>query len=331
MLLGNPGATLGGTWSHGLLDTVFRPVYYYGRRPSVDSPTPDPTNLAPLGVGSMPVGVGTLATRTGAETGGHTGADVEYTQPYIYESRYDIVGCHAAMTWEAYGDLINTLMDPANADYAVRKCWAQYYLSYRFRANPLADVTWGSNLGTNQQNFAEAMAKSVPLLLANCTNFKVEFAGDFVSQDAAGLVNVAYAGAFGVPNYANPQVDGVIDFNIHPVTGQRTIRWYGMCDTGIDPATLPDPRTTGSMPVAPVVYSRLGQALPFEESVPTTLNGGPYICAWSRRELDLSSAWMWVAPTLAPRLIRITVQIADPDGHVGDGMTQQFVFPVRFE
>jgi hypothetical protein len=105
------------------------------------------------------------------------------------------------------------------------------------------------------------------------------------------------------------------------------------------------------MPVAPVYFSRgVGpaagqhQVLPFEEVCPLHPVSGAlpnvhdlqyqYLCSWSPREMHAPGEGATVpAPKaqLAPQLIRITVQLVDADGHLQDGMTQQFIFPVRFQ
>jgi hypothetical protein len=87
---------------------------------------------------------------------------------------------------------------------------------------------------------SEAMAKAMPVLLNNCSQFLVEYAGDFVTQDTRQFVpdpsnaNVLIANVdWG--NVTGPGPDNVIDFVVDHTGVTNTnylvaakIRWYGL-------------------------------------------------------------------------------------------------------
>ena len=330
-------------YHNGVPDLLNRPVHYYYRDPTLTEP--DAINLSPLSW----VTTAALGTTPGYLAPPGPVAGTYDTSHLIYQSRYDAIGTHEGFSWDDYGGLLSTCRDPAaGPPYTYNTMTSLQYFSavhfnYRFQGVPNADVYQG----LTAQQFADILAQNVPLFLSACARFKVDFAGDFISQSpATGLVNVTYTpklnGGFDATDYATPQTDGVIDFNIDPLTQERTIRWYGLPDDPAmpipNPAAFAAPGDLGrSIPVAPVFYSRgngvsagTHQWIPFEETFPnhpiSNVNWrtpDTYRCSWSRRE-------MANATTLAPRLIRITIQILDADGRLEDGMTQQFIFPVKF-
>lgn len=80
---------------------------------------------------------------------------------------------------------------------------------------------------------AEGVARTVPCFVPHCTQFIVEYAGDFLSQDS----NSTSATYGKIVNFADGNgggTDGEIDFTV--VNGVRQIRWYGYPrDTGQPP------------------------------------------------------------------------------------------------
>lgn len=95
-------------------------------------------------------------------------------------------------------------------------------LSYRFNGNPFGQrgFTGGRN------DLALSLAQSAPVLAPRCTNFIVEFAGDFVTQNDVPQ-NLTAGGS--IPTYGQVTAgvpDGEIDFVVF--RGQRRIRWYGL-------------------------------------------------------------------------------------------------------
>ncbi len=107
-------------------------------------------------------------------------------------------------------------------------------LSYRFRANP----------NIMKPMDAAGVAQAQPVLLRHCTQFLVEFAGDFVKQSndvqvprgsPQQYLNTDYGNVMDVYfDKKDPQpTDGIIDYYVlkgnvnDPKTWVRKIRWYG--------------------------------------------------------------------------------------------------------
>src|SRR5690606_8883085 len=80
---------------------------------------------------------------------------------------------------------------------------------YRFSANPHPTRPLDSI----------DVALTAPIFLSHCSQFIVEYAGDFTSQDPTTGALLAEVG---------DQPDGVTDFIVDPDTGARSIRWYGL-------------------------------------------------------------------------------------------------------
>lgn len=102
--------------------------------------------------------------------------------------------------------------------------------SYRASAVPFA-----ARGGSVPDPLGQTLAQTSPILLPRVSQFIVEYAGDFISQDnnqydALGQPNKTWGDALGYPQGAQP--DGQIDYVVF--RGQKRIRWYGL------------PRYTGS-------------------------------------------------------------------------------------
>jgi type II secretory pathway pseudopilin PulG len=164
---------------------------------------------------------------------------------------------------------------------------------------------------------AQKVAQQVPIFVPACTQFIVEFAGDFLEQNpSTGAVEDVNS------NGTVFESDGQIDYV--PGTGQ--VRWYGMPrDTngnGIISASDGD--------VVPVRDVAGGTAPVFERVLPTTSalsnysNSGVtlsrYIAAWGPTDLN------------RPKMIRITLVIDRPEaeGRLLEGQSFEYVFNVGY-
>lgn len=165
-----------------------------------------------------------------------------------------------------------------------------------------------------------AAAQQVPIFLPGCTQFIVEFAGDFMAQD--GPTPGAPWDKNGDSNAGN-DTDGVIDY----VAGTAQIRWYGYPrDTNGDGVIRADQGD-----VAPV-QDTLRVAPAFQEVLPTgslqaanynyanATSLGTYVASWSPGE------------TNRPKMIRITLVIDRPEaeGKLFDGQSFEYVFNVGY-
>jgi hypothetical protein len=196
------------------------------------------------------------------------------------------------------------------------------FLNYRFQCEPkpprpLTTLT---------------AAYYAPSFVSGCSQFCVEFAGDFVSQNAAD----------GSPITSTPGPDGIIDFRI--VNGTRQIMWYGLArnvvgdaQTNFNPkynSSRPDVDSvqniwsgTGALPAGTQTTGGI-QAYSFEKtSLPNAAdtantanpeNPTTYIAAWHPKETN----------NPRPKLIRITWAVDDPSNRLGLPVTFEYVFPV---
>jgi hypothetical protein len=191
---------------------------------------------------------------------------------------------------------------------------------------------FGNSLPTRPLSSADAAGMS-PILLTGCTQFIVEYAGDFVTQASDGSVTSA------VPDRASGSE--VIDFVV--TNGVRGIRWYGfprdVNGDGAIPGTAAGVNGLNVVSSPDVVPLRDLLALagapsaPFERNIATSLpttrtnyvanlrRDDSYMVAWSPDQLTGANA-------RPPSLIRIIVTVADPSGRLQEGITQEYVFKV---
>lgn len=198
-------------------------------------------------------------------------------------------------------------------------------MDYRFLADmyPVRPVT------------SAALGKTVPAFVPHCTQFAVEYAGDFVTQDVLGNVTA------GVP-------DGRIDFYVVNLATNPTYltRWYGFprnihgtnsvlsyaAGRGnndlVDVVPLRDVlQTCTAGPLPPLAFERnVNTTIPVPASgdyagitggVPDTAPNAQYMCAWGPDEQ---------MNNLMPKMIRFIVTVEDPSGKVPDGQTVEDVF-----
>ena len=195
---------------------------------------------------------------------------------------------------------------------------------------------------------AATASRQVPIFISGCSQFIVEFAGDFCTQ-----VNDSSAANYGKPLAGNPTPDGITDFALS--NGQRTIRWYGYPrDTDSTPgisvavqgndsdvvtvsdfvlpigsgysvldATVTPHSTTG---LVPFEHGTFLTALPAPLTRKTYASGDPtfrYYAAWGPDSVDNITR-------PRPKMYRITLTIDRPEmaGRSADGQTFQYIFSV---
>ncbi|HEY2584338.1 MAG TPA: prepilin-type N-terminal cleavage/methylation domain-containing protein, partial [Tepidisphaeraceae bacterium] len=239
----------------------------------------------------------------------------------LYASRYDLADTSIA----AYRNALATAgvnwwqgmsgLDPTGPNQT------------RYDGNPFARKPGGTQNGTETQQLSAAVAQMSPIFVRGCSQFIVEFAGDYVTQDINGTIT---AGG------SDGQIDYYVDNN-----GARQIRWYGfMRDTAADGGPVATASATvkgdgGVMPVG-MTLSKAGLTAPaswlvsgnlaFErvsaasyvwpgtKNTSTNTNGlpvwyvNPYVCAWGPDTDKLGIP--------RPKMIRITIGVDDPTGHL---------------
>jgi prepilin-type N-terminal cleavage/methylation domain-containing protein len=233
----------------------------------------------------------------------------------IYSSRYDEVGCSVAQFNTAAANFPGTYTPPATAQLAFRNSMFFRYCANPFPIKPLT---------------AANMAGVAPIFLRHCSQFIVEYAGDYLTQDPnSGSVSAA-------------QGDGVVDFIVDPVTGAHKIRWYGFPrDTNNDGVIdlvhdvvplrdvlqAPGPNgaaqpTTTTAPWESFLPSAAAFA-PAANYVGNTPASAQYLCSWGAE-----SQWPLANNTYGtglPRMLRITLALDDPSGRLASPQTYEYV------
>ncbi len=231
----------------------------------------------------------------------------------------------------------------------------------RFQAQPFFLQT--SSGGTAQPKItAEAVALQAPILIRGCTQFTVEYAGDYLNQTTTGATAAnqgvidTYIRKSSGGGYENGSTDGQIDYVLQPVPGSspttyaRTIRWYGLPRSTSNNTTLNaingdvcplrDMFTvasgaTASAGFTPVAYSdgsTIPANAPFEQTFPT-YQPSDYI-GTANTSGNMTSTLTNPATYLCafgpndpkPKMIRITITVDDPGGRLGDGQTYEYVY-----
>lgn len=178
----------------------------------------------------------------------------------------------------------------------------------RYAANPFIQKP-GTTGGNPTQTLGAAIAQASPVFVRGCSQFIVEFAGDYLDQTAA------------TPVLGQ---DGQIDYTVDPVTKAHLVRWYGFprdtSGTGtVDTSHGVIPLST-LLATAPAPFERKvpnGSAPPWVSSTSTS-NGmpatyaQPYVCAWDQ------FTDQYHIPR--PKMLRITIAVDEPTGHLN---TQQ--------
>jgi len=270
------------------------------------SPTANPDSSSPFTPGS------TAYSQRAAGSTVSRGANFIY----LRDSRYDLIG----VSVENFQTIMKEVVRLAGA---TTDWWSEMMLSERFETNP----------ALVRPISASAVAAQSPIFMQGCTQFIVEYAGDFVAQfndpDLANFGQVS--GAFNSPT---PTTDGEIDFVV--INNRKQIRWYGMPrDTSgdgkipraaananvnqmVDVVPLRDMLTLAGAGNGPAIFEKdVNADLPTaaDYAAPGALAfANSYTCAWGP------------ADNVRPRMIRLTIVIDDPNGRLPDGQTYEYVF-----
>lgn len=277
-------------------------------------------NLSPLSWNST---VSLSGQRNEYESGDATPRPIQ-----IQDSRYDLAGTSIQVYKKTFNDWF------AAATAAQRQGWADNAFNYRFMAYPYP----------TRPVTAAAAARTVPIFLPACSQFIVEFAGDFVTQAIDGSVTAV-------------SPDGEIDFFLQPDNAgllpaptpanrdrwRRNIRWYGFprdidgdgIIKGVAGGNVHNNELADVVPVrdvantAPAAFRPGANGLAFEKEMDTNLKQQA-----NYTQLDPSRAVnrytvAWGDPTTVnfglPRMIRLTIALDDPNGRLGESQTYEYV------
>jgi hypothetical protein len=205
--------------------------------------------------------------------------------------------------------------------------------------------------------YAELSA-TAPIFIANCTQFIVEYAGDYLNQDPTtgavdpALQNVSVsqsdgtydATKFGVADAVNPadgsiihgKTDGQIDYildksadtnNNDPTKWVRRIRWYGL------PRDVNEDGIIDSFDVVPLadvlvangiqVNSKAVERASWEKDLPPAAPSKDYANLPNTQAPGFRYTCAWRND--APPMIRILIKIGDPTGKLQDGQWYEYV------
>jgi hypothetical protein len=200
----------------------------------------------------------------------------------IYASRYDL----AATSIDAFRNKVISAINVPNPTWWQALAYSTGTNPYRFQCDPysvLARATFSN----------AAMAQTFPYFLKGCTQFMVEFAGDFTTQSTTGT-----------PTSYVP--DGVTDFYIDATTSARNIQWYGMYrdfngNGAYDPGDV--------VPLANITGTPTQQ--PYEKVLPTAA-APQYLCVFAPSDPK-------------PTMLRITIALTDPGNRLANPQTYEYV------
>ena len=242
----------------------------------------------------------------------------------LESSRYDLANTSIVQFRQILNRYI--LANPASGPRA----WHNMVGILQFHADPLP----------RRPSDAAAAARVVPVFLLNCSQFAVEYAGDFVTQDA----DDPYKSP---PREGNGTVisnvpDERIDYVVLP-DGSRNVRWYGLPrDTTGDGRVPGGLRRNNDMPdVVPLrdvrrtatnraagereeadferMSDERGRArlpLPASGDYGTSMAAdASYVAAWGPDTADLPR----------PLMLRIVFSLDDPAGRLNAAQTYEFV------
>ena len=256
------------------------------------------------------------------------GAEAAFTT--AVSSRFDLAGTTAAKVRSDLSDYItangeltwwnNLIGLTANAGTAPA----------RFQANPIVTKPLTS----------AAVAQAAPVFVKGCSQFIVEYAGDFLTQNPDVTNNTA-TGYGAITGFA---ADGELDYtlvqppggSLNRATWTKQVKWYGLPRNTSGKAVMS--LANGDVfPLYDWVMSAVSASLPFpnpyygfERRRPSTyVAGGGYDAAGA---VAAGSGFVYTCVfgpnDAAPKLIRITVTVVDPTGRLSNGQTYQFVYPV---
>jgi type II secretory pathway component PulJ len=245
------------------------------------------------------------------------------------------------LEWSRY-DLVNTSIPQfrqALARYAGASAalpWHQLFAPLQFQADPFP----------RRPLTAASVARVAPVFLTHCSQFAVEYAGDFVTQ-VRGDPYGATAALRSPPDEGrviSNDPDDVLDF-VRMRDDSRSVRWYGLPrDTdgdgkitgGAGPgqtnrltdvvplrdvrrtATVRRPRERDEAPFERMVDERGRQRLPFPAGGDYARSMPPdatYVAAWGPD----------TAGSPRPQMLRIVFTLDDPSGRLSAAQTYEYV------
>lgn len=171
----------------------------------------------------------------------------------------------------------------------------------------------------------KGVSRTVPCFVPACTQFVVEYAGDFLAQDR-NPGSATYGVTQTVANGSGGGTDGEIDFDVVTVAGQkrRKIRWYGFPRDTYDLANSAiggDGFIRGADGDVVPLADHAGANLPFERILPRNAVSPLTFDYGLVNSVPLAAQYRaaWAADTSAyprPRMIRLVMAVDDPAARI---------------
>ena len=238
--------------------------------------------------------------------------------------------------------------------------WERWFWSENFRV-------WINPYG--QQPFdASSMGQRTHFLTPGAQQFIVEYAGDYFEQAPDGTITdvdgdglfiepdgtidffVDAGGRRGIRFYGFPRdADGDGDIRLEAINASAGSVRYLSPDVVPLKDMVGNSSGSGAVPTPTLAASETNTfPFPHEKRVPTverpdaatedyvadgpapSIYGGYYVCAWTAPELDGNFPAPFDFP-LGPKLIRVIVEAADPDGNLENAVSTELVFRVPEE
>ena len=203
----------------------------------------------------------------------------------LRQSRYDLAG----ITLEQLPKLVE------DASMSQPDWWLPLVFNYEARTKFERPLDSASGLTAS-----EKLAQAAPVLIENCQQFLVEFAGDFVTQDNGGQVT-------------DDKPDGVLDFSFE--SGVRNLRWYGLPrDTGGGPGMTPDGVITrGGSGLTANDLVDVGPVYDVIQTFKSSASAG-----FERRHSPNEYICVWEPDQPKPAMVRVMIKVKDPAGRLQD-------------
>jgi prepilin-type N-terminal cleavage/methylation domain-containing protein len=254
-------------------------------------------------------------------------------QRFLTQSRFDILGASLETLRQDVADVRSYAGN--NADSTASIWWQPLlYNSPTTVPNPVPLAVplarFECNPRISKPISSASMAQAMPILLNNCSQFIVEFAGDFVTQNND-QTDLNLATGWGSVRSCQP--DGIIDFVVDqsnaPAISSR-IRWYGL------PRDINGDRIIRGFATG-VRSNELVDVVPLDDVLRTATGG--YIPSAFERELPKPATdyanippgdyanfhYTCVFSNSAPSMIRIVLKLEDPSGRLSDGQWFEYV------
>lgn len=255
--------------------------------------------------------------------------EVANNVPYpATSSRYDVAGT----TIESFRTNAKAVSDPTNSTYNAN--WWRPLVFTTTTANAVPARFFVKPFISRPYD-SENLAFTTPAFVTGCSQFVVEFAGDYIEQNPV----------TGLPQDLNGDTvigpDGILDYAVLPSgTGTvRQIRWYGFPrkTSPILPLPLTAALSGANGDVVPLsamgaAYTGIERSRSTDGTLPVgALIAGTYVTDWSTvvgPNSYYSVVWGPADMAFRPKMLRITLVIdrAEAQGRLDGGQTFEYVF-----